>query len=505
MVQRFTSFLDEDFANWQKSQAALQKQQAEQQRQQELAARRTAEWISDRPAYMKALDTVLPGQQFRTPPPPPLPPAPASFGDFRRLESQAGSQRDPSKPLFPGTSIGAAPPAAYGGTSIGPPDPQAKYVEPPAGYGKPPGPILPGRIGDFEHRVRDVAARLAAPGPVSWETPSTGSKVADTVADLLGTGLGFIIPTGAAGKVWNLAEAAAKAGAARVPAKLAPAAAPALRGIVGGSAFGGMEAATEGLGPAETARRAAEEAALWTGAELGLGVALPAAAKAIGKSLQPAPKREAALSLAPPVQQGKTYKISHIDTKYQSQYNTEAEIKRQLRKYYSDFDKEGLDEAAGAIADLRKTEAGLSGRELRGTAGDTAGRGGAELETGLALGRPGDEGTAAIPTRPTRQKPYRTVGLSFSKDLIDTGRVNLTGHKINSTHDLAVIAQVFRDPRFETLRVIYTKGDMIVGTDAISSRMPSASVAYLDNPSKYLLKSKLRMQRLEADGYYLLL
>jgi hypothetical protein len=267
MVKRFSSFLEEDFSNWQKQQAEQQKQQEELRQQQEMEARRTAEWISSRPFYMKALDVVLPGAQFRTPPPPP---EPKGFGDFRLVESalEAGQRR------LPGASIGPAKPGSY--------------IEVPQDYGQPPKPLLPGRLGEFESRVMDVAARTAAPGPVPWETPSTGSKVADVVADIIGTGLGFLAPGGAAGKVMNLAEAAAQVGAARLPARLAPVAAPLLRGVTGGAAFGGMEAATEGKSLPEVAKRAAEEAAYWTGAELGFGVALPAAAQALGKALDAA-------------------------------------------------------------------------------------------------------------------------------------------------------------------------------------------------------------------------
>ena len=192
--------------------------------------------------------------------------------------------------------------------------------------------------------------------------------------------------------------------------------------------------------------------------------------------------------------------IDIVDTKYESQYNTDKEIRNQLRKYYSGFDgEEGLDEAAGAIKDLRKTENNIqsSGRE---------GQGNTDRGNGLRSGSNDNRRAAGrgIQTETIGNKPYKTVGLSFSKDLIDKGKVNLTGHKIGNTDDLAVISQVFRDPRFETFRVIYTKGDQIVGTDAISSRIPSASVAFLDSKPKYLNRTKIRMKRLGADGYYLL-
>ncbi|KJS23153.1 MAG: hypothetical protein VR72_03025 [Clostridiaceae bacterium BRH_c20a] len=172
--------------------------------------------------------------------------------------------------------------------------------------------------------------------------------------------------------------------------------------------------------------------------------------------------------------------ISQFDNTFQSQYNNEQEIKRQLAKYYSKFEsQEGLDEAAGAIADLQRTENNI--RTEGGLSPDINRR-----HAGVS------------------NKPYKTVGLSFSQDLINTGKVNLTGYKFNDTKDLAVISQAFRDPRLETLRFYYTRGNEIVGTEAISSRLPNASAAFIDDFDNYLRKSQEKMGRLKADGYYLL-
>ena len=103
------------------------------------------------------------------------------------------------------------------------------------------------------------------------------------------------------------------------------------------------------------------------------------------------------------------------------------------------------------------------------------------------------------------QKPYKTIGKAFSNDLINTGKVNLTGVTFNNIEDLAVLSQVYRDPRFETFRIIYTKDNSIVGTDAITSRMPGSAVAFLgSNKSQHFNRISDRMKRMQADGYYLL-
>lgn len=176
-----------------------------------------------------------------------------------------------------------------------------------------------------------------------------------------------------------------------------------------------------------------------------------------------------------------------VDRIYDRQYNDINTIKAQLSKYYSGFDdyahKEALDYAAGAIKDLQDTELNLS--RTRRTL-DTAG--------GLGRVQPGEWSGAG-----------RTVGHGFSQNLIDTGRVNLTGIEFNNLDELATIAQVYRDPRFETFRLIYTKGNTIVGTEAVTSRLPSSSRPFVETKTTNALNNiRRRMNSFGADGYYLL-
>ena len=177
-----------------------------------------------------------------------------------------------------------------------------------------------------------------------------------------------------------------------------------------------------------------------------------------------------------------------IDKTYRQQYNNIDEIKIQISKYYDnvpDVNKELVDSGAQAIADLQKTE--------------NLYRGVPEKLTGVQNDLRGDSG--ALPG----QKPYKTIGKAFSNDLINTGKVNLTGVTFNNIEDLAVLSQVYRDPRFETFRIIYTKDNSIVGTDAITSRMPGSAVAFLgSNKSQHFNRISDRMKRMQADGYYLL-
>lgn len=113
----------------------------------------------------------------------------------------------------------------------------------------------------------------------------------------------------------------------------------------------------------------------------------------------------------------------------------------------------------------------------------------------------------------------RTPAVGISKDLATKGRVDLRGYTVNSMADLAMIAQVFRNPRVETLRFFYVKDGKVVGHEGISSRLPGSSMAFPissgDLESMTVGERRARQQkavddmadrmlRLGADGYYIL-
>jgi len=76
----------------------------------------------------------------------------------------------------------------------------------------------------------------------------------------------------------------------------------------------------------------------------------------------------------------------------------------------------------------------------------------------------------------------------------------LIGQVAATPRDLAALAQVYRDPRFETFRIFYMKGDKIVGEAGYTSRLPSAAAI----PSGWEGSVKQDMARFGADGYYIL-
>jgi N12 class adenine-specific DNA methylase len=92
-------------------------------------------------------------------------------------------------------------------------------------------------------------------------------------------------------------------------------------------------------------------------------------------------------------------------------------------------------------------------------------------------------------------------------DMIRDGAANLIGRTVTSMYDLAAVAQIYRDPRYETLRYVFVKNGKVVHETAISSRLPATAAAFPNGLGgtvgefKWLADLK---QRTGADGYYLL-
>lgn len=88
--------------------------------------------------------------------------------------------------------------------------------------------------------------------------------------------------------------------------------------------------------------------------------------------------------------------------------------------------------------------------------------------------------------------------------------INLRDIKINSREDLVRVCQTFRNPKYETFRIIYMRDNNIVNYETITSRLPNscdifkvkAKTPFIKNLKGYQDISR-RMYRLGANGYYL--
>lgn len=100
------------------------------------------------------------------------------------------------------------------------------------------------------------------------------------------------------------------------------------------------------------------------------------------------------------------------------------------------------------------------------------------------------------------------LGSSIPAEFAEKGKISLVGQTATSPEDLAVLAQVYRDPRFETFRIFFLKGNTIVGQTGVTSRLPGATQTFIgrsmDDKKLYTAMLRAAMKKTGADGYYLL-
>ena len=98
------------------------------------------------------------------------------------------------------------------------------------------------------------------------------------------------------------------------------------------------------------------------------------------------------------------------------------------------------------------------------------------------------------------------VGLGIAADIQRQGSTALIGREVTSASDLAELAQIYRDPRYETFRAFFTKGDSIVHATGISARLPGQAPMMPTGMTtdEYVSLFKADMARTAADGYYIL-
>lgn len=96
---------------------------------------------------------------------------------------------------------------------------------------------------------------------------------------------------------------------------------------------------------------------------------------------------------------------------------------------------------------------------------------------------------------------FKLLGSNISTDFRRDGGVSLVGQEVNSPEDLAFVAQVLRDPGFETFRVFFTDAaGKIVDERVYSSRL--AGAVYL--PKNHAAQIHIDMRASGATGYWLL-
>lgn len=98
------------------------------------------------------------------------------------------------------------------------------------------------------------------------------------------------------------------------------------------------------------------------------------------------------------------------------------------------------------------------------------------------------------------------VGLGIAADIERAGSTALVGREVSGADQLAELAQVYRDPRFETFRVFFLKAGRIVHATGVSARLPGQApmIPAGTTESEYLQQFRDQMSQTGADGYYIL-
>lgn len=98
------------------------------------------------------------------------------------------------------------------------------------------------------------------------------------------------------------------------------------------------------------------------------------------------------------------------------------------------------------------------------------------------------------------------LGQSLASGLAESQRTNLVGQVARSPEDVALLAQVYRDPRFETFRVIFTDDDgRVVSQVGLTSRLPGSTAVLIGKDlDSYLPRLFAAAQQTGAKSYYLL-
>ncbi|HEX4843210.1 MAG TPA: LPD38 domain-containing protein [Limnobacter sp.] len=98
------------------------------------------------------------------------------------------------------------------------------------------------------------------------------------------------------------------------------------------------------------------------------------------------------------------------------------------------------------------------------------------------------------------------IAVVLASELAQRQRTTLVGKTITSALDLATLAQVYRNPRFETARAFFLNKDgVVVGQVGVTSRLPASSSTIIGRDvTGYMNEVVNRAKDLGASGVYLL-
>jgi DNA repair protein RadC len=100
-------------------------------------------------------------------------------------------------------------------------------------------------------------------------------------------------------------------------------------------------------------------------------------------------------------------------------------------------------------------------------------------------------------------KKIKTLVAAFDTSFRTDHAASLLGYNLNDAKEFALLAQVFRDPRYETLRYFFTdKNGVVIAETGVSARLPGGAQAWPAGASEQWLVDTFK--RTKADGIRLL-
>ncbi len=121
-------------------------------------------------------------------------------------------------------------------------------------------------------------------------------------------------------------------------------------------------------------------------------------------------------------------------------------------------------------------------------------------------GGPKDEKIAKVLKKELAESPT-LKGMAISLNMLNKGQANLLGRDVKTPKEMAAVAQVFRDPRYETFRYVLTKKDKVVSHLAVTSKLPDRALIVPGKSGSTPSSSEWLKQHMDkhgADGYYLI-
>jgi DNA repair protein RadC len=99
------------------------------------------------------------------------------------------------------------------------------------------------------------------------------------------------------------------------------------------------------------------------------------------------------------------------------------------------------------------------------------------------------------------------INLNYEKEWTESNKISLLGQKIKDPADLAHLAQVYRNPQFETMRIfmLNNKNKVVLET-GVSCRLPGTAAAFIHPKDQVasIIDMKMKMQASGAMQYYIM-